>query len=85
MPMHRALASLTDVAAVAVLSFGAFRLAVALVACKNPAECPLLAPATVLLIVVLVGAYFVVAYLRWGRSPGRRLFDRGDAGTPEHR
>lgn len=71
--MRTVLAALVDTAAVVVLAFIGFRLAVSSAPCSDLGDCAVLTPLVVILAALLVAAYFVVGYLAWRRTPGDRL------------
>ncbi|HLJ66211.1 MAG TPA: hypothetical protein VKX16_02475 [Chloroflexota bacterium] len=72
--MRQALAAATDVAAAGALAFVAFRGGYQLVPCANKGACSLLTPAVVVIIAAVEVAYFGIAQLLAGASPGQWLF-----------
>jgi hypothetical protein len=74
--MRRLLATLLDVAAVALGGYFLFRLAEDITPCGVSGTCPLLAPLTAGLLVLLIVVYFGAAHVLWHRTLGEQLFLR---------
>lgn len=72
--MRLAVAAFTDVLAVAVFVYLAFRLALVVTPCGSLSDCFPLVPVTILLVVISVSAYFGGAAILWRRSPGQKLW-----------
>ena len=68
------LAALLDASLVALAGYGAFRLVLGTVTCKNQGNCVQLTPITLLILLAVLAAYLFVGTRGWNTTPGQRLF-----------